>query len=125
MSNDVVSTLQLRALFTYWFHVCLFRFRRDNLVVDGRQMVSLVSVHGRALCFICIASLIFLMCQLHPRVSTLVFFMDTDCPVPRLLSPTPVGLSRCVCSLNLWLSVLLVSPTYVWLLSIIDNYAPN
>ena len=28
----------------------------------------------------------------------------------RQWSPTPVGLSRFVCSLNLWLSVLLVSP---------------
>ena len=36
---------QLRALFTYWCHVCWLRFRGDNLVVDGGQMVSLVSVH--------------------------------------------------------------------------------
>ena len=28
-------------------HVCCHRFRRDNLVVDGRQMVSLIFVHGR------------------------------------------------------------------------------
>ena len=27
------------------------RFRQDNLVVDGRQMVSLVSVHGRGALF--------------------------------------------------------------------------
>ena len=42
-----VSVRQLRTLFTYWCHVCCLRFRRDNLVVDGRQMVSLISVHGR------------------------------------------------------------------------------
>ena len=42
-----VSTRQLRALFTYWCHVCCLRFLRDNLVVDGRHVVSLVSVHGR------------------------------------------------------------------------------
>ena len=46
-----VSTRQLRALFTYWCHMCWLRFRRDNLVVDGRQMVSLVSVHGRGSLF--------------------------------------------------------------------------
>ena len=42
-----VSIRQLRTLFTYWCHVCCLRFRRDNLIVDGRQMVSLISVHGR------------------------------------------------------------------------------
>ena len=31
----------------YWCHVCCLRFQWDNLVIDGRQMVSLVSVHGR------------------------------------------------------------------------------
>ena len=59
----------------------------------------------------------FLLCQLDSRVSTLVFFMDTDGPMTRQWSPTPVGLSRFVCSLNLWLSVLLVSSMYVWMLS--------
>ena len=34
--------------------------------------------------------------------------MDTECPVARQWFPTPVGLSRFVCSLNLWLSVLYV-----------------
>ena len=38
-----VSTHQLRALFTYWCNVCRLRIRRDNLVVDGRQMASLKS----------------------------------------------------------------------------------
>ena len=42
-----VLVRKLRTLFTYWCHVCCLRFRRDNLVVDGRQMVSLISVHGR------------------------------------------------------------------------------
>ena len=42
-----VSTRHLRALITYWCHVCCLRFRRDNLIVDGRQMVSLISVDGR------------------------------------------------------------------------------
>ena len=42
-----VSTRRLRALITYWCHVCCLRFRRDDLIVDGRQMVSLISVHGR------------------------------------------------------------------------------
>ena len=46
-----VSIHQLRTLFTYWCHVCCLRFRRDNLIVDGRQMVSLVSVHGRGSLF--------------------------------------------------------------------------
>ena len=39
------------ALFRYWCHVCCIRFRRVNLIVDGRQMVSLVSVHGRGSLF--------------------------------------------------------------------------
>ena len=38
-------------MFTYWCHECCLRFRQDNLVVDGRQMVSLVSVHGRGSLF--------------------------------------------------------------------------
>ena len=42
-----VSIRQLRTVFTYWCHVCCLRFRRDNLIVDGRQMVFLISVHGR------------------------------------------------------------------------------
>ena len=42
-----VSIRQLRTLFTYWCHVCCLRFWRDDLIVDGRQMVSLISVHGR------------------------------------------------------------------------------
>ena len=46
-----VLTSHLRALFTYLCHMCCLRFRRDNLVVDGRQMVSLVSVHGRGSLF--------------------------------------------------------------------------
>ena len=80
----------------------------DNLIVDGRQMVSLVSVHGRGSLFnIYIASFTFLLCQLDSRVSiSSMFFMDTECPVARQWSPTPVSLSRFVCSLNLWLSVL-------------------
>ena len=58
--------------------------------------------------YVYMASFTFLLCQLDSRVSTLVFFMDTECPVARQWSPTPVGLSRFVCSLNLWLSVLYV-----------------
>ena len=42
-----VSTRHLRALITYWCHVCCLRFWRDDLIVDDRQMVSLISVHGR------------------------------------------------------------------------------
>ena len=34
--------------------------------------------------------------------------MNTECPVARQCSPTPVGLSRYVCSLNIWLCVLYV-----------------
>ena len=37
-----------------------------------------------------------------------MFFMNTECPVARQWSPTPVGLSRYVCSLNIWLCVLYV-----------------
>ena len=37
-----------------------------------------------------------------------MFFVDTECPVARHWSPTLVGLSRFVCSLNLWLRVLYV-----------------
>ena len=62
-----------------------------------------------ALCLMYMASFTFLLCQLDSRVSTLVFFMDTECPVAQQWSPTPIGLSRFVCSLNLWLSVLLVA----------------
>ena len=43
--------------------------------------------------------------------------MDTERPVVWQWSPTPVGLSRFVCSMNLWLNGLLLSPMYVWLLS--------
>ena len=28
-------------------YVCCLRFRRDDLIVDGRQMVSLIYIHGR------------------------------------------------------------------------------
>jgi len=91
-------------------------FRRDHLIVDGRQVVSLMYVHGRALCLMYMAWFTFLLCQLDSWVSDFVFFMDTECPVAWQWS-TPVGLSRFVCSLNLWLSGLLVSPMYVWLLS--------
>ena len=34
-----------------------------------------------------------------------MLFKDTECPVARQWSPTPVGLSRFVSSLNLWLSI--------------------
>ena len=37
-----------------------------------------------------------------------MFFVDTECPGPRHWSPTLVGVSRFVCSLNLWLSILYV-----------------
>ena len=70
-----------------------------------------------ALCLIYMA-LTFLLYQLDYRVSTLVLSMDAECPVARQWSPTPAGLSRVVCSLNIWLSVLLVSPMSVWLLSL-------
>ena len=47
-----VLTCQLWALFMYWCHMCCLRFRRYNLVVgSGRQMVSLISVHGRGFLF--------------------------------------------------------------------------
>ena len=102
--NLLWSSVSYGTLITYWCHVCCLRFRRDNLIVDGRQMVSLISVHGRgSLSLTYMASFTFLLCQLDSRVSTLVFFMDTECPVARQYSPTPVGLSRFVCSLNLWL----------------------
>ena len=39
--------------------MCCLMFRRDNLVEDGRQMVSLVSVHGGALCLKYIYSLLY------------------------------------------------------------------
>ena len=64
-------------------------FRQDNSVVDGGQVVSL-------------ASFTFLLCQLDYWVSTLVLSMDTEWPVAQQWSPTPVGLSRFMCSLNLW-----------------------
>ena len=32
-----ISIRQLRTLFTYWCHICCLRFRRDNLIVDGRR----------------------------------------------------------------------------------------
>ena len=59
-----------------------------------------------ALCVIHMASFTCLLSQLNSRVSTLVLSKDTECPVARQWSPTPVGLSRFVCSLNLWLCVL-------------------
>ena len=37
-----------------------------------------------ALCLMYMASFSFLLCQLDSRVSNLVFFMDTECPVARL-----------------------------------------
>ena len=33
--SEYVSTRRLRALITYWCHVCCLRFRRDDLIVDG------------------------------------------------------------------------------------------
>ena len=49
---------------------------------------------------LCLFNIYSLLCQLDSRVSISVFFMDTECPVARQWSPTPVGLSRFVCSLN-------------------------
>ena len=46
-----ISARQLWALFTYWCHISWLRFWQDNLVIDGGQMVSLVSVHGRGFLF--------------------------------------------------------------------------
>ena len=76
-----------------------------------------------ALCLIYIVSFTFLLCQLDSRVSTFVFFNDIECPVAQQWSPTPVGLSRFVCPLNPWLSVLLVSPMYAGrnIILIFDN----
>ena len=71
-----------------------------------------------ALCLMYMDSFTFLLCQLDSQVSILVFFNDTECPVARQWSPTPVGLSRFVCSLNLWLSVLLVSPSFVYVAAV-------
>ena len=72
-------------------HVCRLRFWRDNLVVDGRQMVTLVSVHG-------MGSLFDVYSLVHVLLVP-VRFVDTE------WSSTPVSLCRFVCSLNLWLSV--------------------
>ena len=58
--------------------------------------------------YIYMSSFSFILCQLDSQVSTLVFFVDTECPVARNWSPALVGLSRFVCSLNLWLRVLYV-----------------
>ena len=71
-----------------------------------------------ALCLTYRASFTFLLYQLDSQVCTLVLSMDIECPVAQQRSPTPVGLSRFVSSLNLWLSGLIVSPMYVWLLSL-------
>ena len=49
MSTTLIG--QLWTLFTYWCHICYLRFRQVNLVVVGRQMVSLVSVHRRGSLF--------------------------------------------------------------------------
>ena len=87
-----ISVRQLRTLFTYWCHVCCLRYQWDNLVVDCRQMVSLISIHSRG----SLSNVTFLLCQLDLRVSISVFFNDTEHPVARQWSPTPVGLSRFV-----------------------------
>ena len=78
MVDDVhdVSTRQLRALFTYRCHVCWFTFWRDNLVVNGRQMVSLVSVHGRG-------SLFDICRLLHFSLVPAVGLTGQFCPVAR------------------------------------------
>ena len=105
-----VSTHQLLALFTYWCHVCWLRFRRDKMVVDGRQMVSLVSVW-------CIWPPSLFSCASWIHGSVLQCSSWTLSVLWPGNDPTLVGLSRFVCSVNLWLSVLLVWWMYVWLLS--------
>ena len=51
---------------TYWCQ--LLRFRWDNLAVDGRQVVSLVSVHGSSSLFDVSGIFTFLLCQFHTQV---------------------------------------------------------
>ena len=84
------------------------------------QMASLISVHGRGSLSDVIwpPSLFSCASWIHGSVFLCSsFFNDTEWAVAWQWSPTPVGLSRFVCSLNLWPSVLLVLPMYVWLLS--------
>ena len=67
-----VLTWQLQALFTYWCHVDWLRFCQDILVVYGRQMVSLVSVHGRGSLFD-IYIYIYIYSLLHSSLVTVRF----------------------------------------------------
>ena len=60
------------------------------------------------------ASLTLRLCHSCSLLSTLMFFLDTECPVAKQCSPTPVGLSRFRCSLNRTPRGLLDSPMYVW-----------
>ena len=46
--------------------------------------------------YINIETFTFLLCQLDSRVSTLVLFVDTECPMAQQWSPTLFGLSRFV-----------------------------
>ena len=75
--------------------------RRDNLGVDGELVVSQGSVHGTA-SLAGVHDLINVslsLCQFDFQVRSLLLPMDTECPVARQRSPTPVGLSRFECSL--------------------------
>ena len=92
-----VSTRHLRTLFTYWCHVCCLRFRPDNLVVDGKQMVSVISVHGRGSLFDVYSLLHFSLLPVgfpDQVIRTLVLSMDTECPVVRQWPHTPTIYSQ-------------------------------
>ena len=54
-------------------------------MVDGRQMVSLVSVHGRGSLFDVNGLLHLVLCQLYSRVRTLVLFMAIVINTPKCI----------------------------------------
>ena len=62
------------------------------MVVDGEQVISLVSVHGRSSLSVTATFL----CQLDSHDSTLEFSTDTECPVTRQWSHSVVGCQVCV-----------------------------
>ena len=83
-------------------------FWRDGLVVDGRQVTSLVSVHGRGSLFDTNGLLRLSYASYIPGSRRWCYPWTPSAlwPNSRLL---PIDLSKFVCSLNIWLSGLFIS----------------
>ena len=87
-----------------------------QVAAGGRRGVSCYPwslLMGGAFVLMWMASVIFVAVQLDSLARTLAFSREKECLVSCQCSPTAVGLSLFLCSLNLSPKVLLVSPMYL------------